>query len=47
MTLEQKTLQQIANLEENNSIIIDCNALVKEGEGANAQPGTATVSKQG
>ena len=28
LTLEERTLKKIAQLKENNSIIIDCNALV-------------------
>ena len=31
LTLEEHTLNQIANLKENKSIIIDCNALQGEG----------------
>ena len=45
LTLEQRTLQRIANLEANNSITIDCNALVKDGDVPNQVMHTETNSR--
>ena len=42
LTLEERTLKKIAQLKENNSIIIDCNALVGDQQQAAQKNGRAS-----